>query len=74
MANEHRPNDVVSGEVRACMARSRRTQGDLAEALGVSQPQVSARLAGRVDWSIDELAAVSTWLDVPLSELIRDAA
>ena len=56
------------------MARSRRTQGDLAEALGVSQPQVSARLAGRVDWSIDELAAVSTWLDVPLSELIRDAA
>ena len=56
------------------MATERRTQADLAEVLGVSQPQAGARLRGEVAWSVDEIAAVARWLGVPVADLVRDAA
>ncbi|MBP7973443.1 MAG: helix-turn-helix transcriptional regulator [Candidatus Nanopelagicales bacterium] len=67
-------SDTVSGEIRAQLARKRLTQGDLSTALGISQPQVSSRLLGRIGWSIDELATVAAWLDIPLADLVKDAA
>ena len=74
MTKPNRPTAAVSEEIRAQLARRRHTQGELAEALGISQPQVSARLHGRIAWSVDEVAVVARWLDVPMSALIRDAA
>lgn len=74
MPTDQSPTQVVSGEIRACMARGQRTQGELAAVLGLSQPSVSSRLKGDVAWDVDELAKVASWLDVPLAELIASAA
>ncbi len=74
MTQQTKLHDVVSGEVRAHLARSRKTQRDLSELLGISQPQVSARLRGSVVWDVDEIAAIAQWLGVPVSDLVRDAA
>lgn len=57
------------------MARSRRTQSDLAEMLHVTPTAVSNRLRGIVPWDINELARVAEFLGVPLTDLLpRDKA
>ncbi|WP_022868941.1 helix-turn-helix domain-containing protein [Schaalia vaccimaxillae] len=49
---------IVSREVRRFMTATSQTQTDIARALGVSQTQVSQRLAGNVRWSFDDLDAL----------------
>ncbi|WP_370454480.1 helix-turn-helix domain-containing protein [Homoserinibacter sp. GY 40078] len=49
------------------MARRGASQVDVAEALGLTQPQVSRRLAGRVEFSASELSRLSARLGVPVS-------
>lgn len=71
---EPTPDDALSAAIRSHLAYRRLTQGDLAEALGVSQTQVSARLRGEVRWSVADLVAVADWLDVHPSQLLGDAA
>ncbi len=56
------------------MARGRYTQGELGTVLGLSQPSISARMRGDIAWDVDELAKISAWLEVPLSELIASPA
>lgn len=63
----------LSDEVRAGMARHRITQERLAQKLQMSQPAVSRRLKGEVDFTVTELAAVAELLDTTVSEL-ADAA
>ena len=63
-----------AANVRAEMARQGRTQRELAEMLGVSQPTVSARLSGRRDFTVAELRRISKWLGVPLRTLITEVA
>lgn len=62
----------VAAEVRAVMARQRCTQTTLAERINRDQHFVSRRLSGKVPFSVDELAAIASALDVPLSELVGD--
>jgi predicted XRE-type DNA-binding protein len=61
---------VVSGEVRAWMARRDVKQEALAKALGITQPSLSMRLRGRTRWTIQDLVVVSKTLDVPISVLL----
>lgn len=61
---------VVSGEVRAWMARRDLKQEALAKALGITQPSLSMRLRGRTRWTIQDLVVVSKTLDVPISVLL----
>ena len=56
--------EQVAAEVRAYMARRRMTQARLAEVLGLSQSGVSARLAGKVPFRLDELEKVADALGV----------
>ena len=42
--------------------------------LGISQPQVSARLNGSVCWSVDEVSKVATWLNIKPSWFMDGAA
>ena len=63
----------VAGEIRAELARQRRTQTDLAAELGLSQPSVSQRLSGQVPMTVDEVARIADWRGVPVSVLV-DAA
>ena len=61
---------TTAAEVRAEMARQRRSGVELATHLDLSQQAVSRRLAGEVAFDLDELAAVAEWLGVPLQTLI----
>lgn len=60
----------VAAEVRAEMARQRKTQRDLAAALELSQAQVSDRLREKVAFDVRELEKVANWLGVPVSQFM----
>lgn len=61
---------LVAAEIRAEMARQRRTGVELASLLKVSKQAVSRRLSGEQGFDLDEVAIVADWLAVPLSQLI----
>lgn len=60
----------VAAEVRAWMARRGVRQETLAAQMGLSQSALSMRLRGRTRWTINDLAAVSEALDVPMATLL----
>lgn len=64
-----RSNDVVSGEIRAWLSRLNLRQRDLCPILGVSPGQVSARITGRVSWTLDELDVIAAALGITPAEL-----
>ena len=59
--------------MRAEMARRRITQTVVAEALGLSQTQVSARLRGRVPFDVNEITTIARLLDVDVPTLLDGA-
>ena len=60
----------MAAEVRAWMARRGVRQETLATQMGLSQSALSMRLRGRTRWTINDLAAVSEALDVPVATLL----
>jgi transcriptional regulator with XRE-family HTH domain len=64
------PRVDVAEEVRAALARRRIKQTTLAEKLGLSQPAISRRLAGEIEFSITELTLAAELLEVPLADLL----
>lgn len=54
------------------MARRRLVQMDLVPVLHVEQPQVSARLRGKVAFTLDDLEALASFFQVPLSQLLGE--
>lgn len=65
--------DSIVRRVRAEMAAQRRTQGELAEALGITVPMVRRRMAGEVAFSAVELARTARFLDVSVDSLLGQA-
>lgn len=65
---------AVPRNVKAEMVRAGLRQADLARPLGISQQGVSARLNGRVDFTITELEIVAETIGVPLAHLINAPA
>lgn len=61
---------TVGANVRAEMARNRVTQDQVAEVLGISQPQVSKRLLGEIAFDVVELEVVGQLLGVPASTFL----
>lgn len=66
--------EAVANNVRAEMARARRTQVEACGVLGISQPSLSRRLAGEVAFSVDELIDLAGWLGVDFSSLIQQGS
>ena len=64
----------IGMNVRAELIRRERDQDWLAGVLGISQPQISKRLVGRIGFEARELVLVSEALDVPVARLLQDAA
>lgn len=60
--------------IRAEMARHRISQTAVGDRLGLSQAAVSAKLAGKTPFTIDQLAAVADLLNVPLERLTEGVA
>ncbi|GIE30119.1 hypothetical protein Ait01nite_031640 [Actinoplanes italicus] len=64
----------IGDNVRAEMGRRRRGQNWLADVLGLSQPQVSRRLVGRIGFEARELVLVAEALEVPTSAFFQGVA
>lgn len=64
------PAAVTGANVKAEMARRGVNQTALAAVIGVTQPQVSARLRGIVAFNVNELHAVADFLDVDVTALL----
>jgi transcriptional regulator with XRE-family HTH domain len=62
----------VAANVRAELGRHSRSQADLGQALGRSQPYVSRRLSGKVAFGVDEVERIAAWLGVPVDVLLGD--
>lgn len=65
----HETLDVAS-EVRSVAARRQIKHRQLAEVTGLTQPGISRRLAGTVEFTISELVAIAKLLNVPITSLI----
>lgn len=63
----------VAREVRAEMGRQRMTHQQLAEALGLSQPQTTKRLNGVIEFRPSELEAAAELLGVPVVQFFSGA-
>lgn len=59
-------SERVAREVRAEMARQRKTSVDLAPVIGRSQQTASNRMRGLYPFNVDEIEAVAEWLAVPM--------
>lgn len=51
------------------MARSKRTQSSLANSIGMKQQALSRRLSGRTPFTVDEIAVIARYLEVPVATL-----
>lgn len=67
--SETEVRQAVSEEIRALMGRRRVTQTALGIAIGMSQPAISRKLKCEVAWDIDELEAIASYFDVPITDL-----
>lgn len=69
MPNQAAP-EAVASEVRAEMGRQRKTQAELAAVLGIYSQTAARRLDGSVPFDVAELATVSRWLGIKMSDLL----
>lgn len=60
---------TIAGNIRAEMARQRRTGVELAGILGKTRQAVSQRLTGKVRFTEPELTIVAEWLGISLDAL-----
>ncbi|MDN4174694.1 helix-turn-helix transcriptional regulator [Nocardioides sp. SOB77] len=72
MTHSQQRTSVVAANVRAEAARRNQRQVDLAAVLGVTQPAISRRLAGEIEFSVAELQAIATHLGVSTALLLGE--
>lgn len=60
----------VNTRIRIELARTRRSQADLALVLGLSQAGVSRRMSGATSWDLAELERVAEFLGIELGQLV----
>lgn len=65
---------VAIDNIRAEMARRRLSQRDVADAIGISQPSLSQKLANKRPIDLAELEAIARALGVSAADLLKDAA
>jgi len=60
----------VADNVRAEMARGKRTQAILAHEVGMKQQALSRRLSGRTPFNVDELGRIASALGTSMADLV----
>ena len=65
-------DQVIGERVHMLMFRGRRTQGWLAEVLGMTQAAVSRKLRGQRPWLASEVLMVAHALDVSVTDLMPE--
>jgi transcriptional regulator with XRE-family HTH domain len=66
--------ESIAAEVRAELARQRRSQRDVAEAIGMEQPNLQLRLAGKRPFRAEELAALAEHLGVSVGQFYGETS
>ena len=66
------PKPTASANIRAELARADVSQSAVADLLGISPGQVSARIQGRIEWRLSEVQAIAAHLNVPIGKLVED--
>ena len=66
-------NQAIAAEVRALLARHRKTQADVARHLGMKPNASSFRWNGKTPWSTAELLLLCDWVDADAAELMAEA-
>ncbi len=61
------PSSRFSAELRAHLARERRSPAELAPVAGVSEATIYRRLNEQAKWPLDEALAVAEFLQIPAS-------
>lgn len=67
-------SDYIAREVRAEMGRQRVTQSQVAQWLGITQPQIAARLASDIEFRPSELEKIADEMGVPVTTFLPTAA
>ena len=62
----------LASEVKAWMARLGYRQVDMANAIGVTQTQISARLRGQTPFTFEQLIKIAATMQITLSDLLGD--
>lgn len=65
-------SQTAIGEIRAHLARQRRSAQSLALELGWTQRYLSRRLTGQVPFSVDDIDAIAGALGVSVSSLLEE--
>lgn len=65
-----RYHDVIRSNIRAELARKDCKVQDAARQISLTPAMFSARLHGRTEWRLGELAALALLLDVPFEHLV----
>ncbi|TXK17815.1 helix-turn-helix transcriptional regulator [Homoserinibacter sp. GY 40078] len=63
--------EVIAAPIRAHLAVKNISGSDLARRIGLTQPQISRRLSGRLPFTSDDLNAIAAELDLTVVELIQ---
>ena len=61
---------AVAAEVRAAIARSGRSDAEVASAAGIHRATISRRLRGETSFTVEELVALAVALDVSVADLL----
>lgn len=64
---------TTGDRVRSALTQAGIKQEEAAAEVGISQGQLSRRIAGRIEFRADELAALARLCGVPVASLIADA-
>lgn len=68
-----KPSAEIGANIRAELARRGLSQTEFASRMGISQSQLSKRLAGTIPIDVNELANVALALDVDIARLLDGA-
>lgn len=66
------PAERVAATIRAELARHRKTQAGLAQALGIQRSSMHRRMSGEQPFDVNELQIAADYLDVPVASLLGD--
>ena len=64
-------SEAVAAEIRAELARQQKSLNELADAVGMNVSTIRRSVKGQRAFTIDELAATTTWLGMDLVDLMK---
>lgn len=62
----------IAAEVRAELARQKKTRGEAAQVLGIARQNFGLKLATTFAFSTEDLVKLARWLNVPVAKFLPD--